>query len=87
MQVRTEHRLLNIGDRQRPAISLAIAPRTSPAHLVTGIVLGAVLGFVAGSVVTLLIGEKSLVLAQHLWSRLAGVNDDGERVHIVLLLQ
>jgi hypothetical protein len=54
---------------------------------VAGIAIGAVCGFVAGSVLTLLVGEKSLVLIQHLWNRLTGGDKDGERVHFELLLQ
>lgn len=87
MQLRTEHGTLNIGNKQRPAISVALAPKTSPAHLLTGIAIGAVGGFVVGAVLTLLIGERSLLLVQHLWSRLTGVNEDGERVQFELLLQ
>ncbi len=88
MQVKTQHGTLRIGGHNnRPAVSLAIAPRTPPGHLITGVAIGLGLGFVAGSVVTLLIGNKSLVLAQHLWSRLTRVNDSGDKVHFELLLQ
>ncbi|MDQ6693730.1 MAG: hypothetical protein M3014_04815 [Chloroflexota bacterium] len=87
MQVKTEHGTLRFGGHNRPAVSLAIAPKTPQGHLVTGIVLGVGLGFVAGSIVTLLVGNKSLLLAQHVWARLTGVNENGDKVHFELLLQ
>lgn len=86
MQVRTANSLLKIGDT-RPAISLAISPKSHTSHLLTGIVIGVGVGFIAGSLATLLVGEKSLMLAQHLWNRLTGVNENGEQVHFELLLQ
>ena len=49
--------------------------------------IGGAVGFLAGSLATLLVGEKSLLLAQHLWNRLTGVNENGEQVHFELLLQ
>ena len=90
MQLRTENSVLKIGNSGnggQPAISLAISPRAKTSHLMTGLVLGALLGFVAGSLATLLVGEKSLLLVQHLWNRLTGVNENGEKVHFELLLQ
>lgn len=72
---------------QPSAITLEIAPKSSPGYLIAGIAIGAVSGFIAGSIVTLLIGEKSLLLVQHLWSRLTSGRQDGERVHFELLLQ
>lgn len=87
MQFRTENSVLKIGNTGQPAISLAISPRSKTTHLMTGLVLGALLGFVVGSVTTLLIGEKSLLLAQHLWNRLTGVNENGDKVQFELLLQ
>lgn len=86
MQVKTEHGTLKIGNN-RPAISVAFSPQSRTSHLVTGIVIGTAIGFIAGSVATLLVGEKSLVFAQHVWKRLTGVNENGEQVHFELLLQ
>ncbi len=87
MQVKTEHGTLKLGNNGRPAISLAISPQSRTSHLVTGLIIGAALGFVVGSVATLLVGEKSLLFAQHMWNRLTGVNENGEQVHFELLLQ
>ncbi len=87
MQLRTANSVLKIGNSGQPAISLAISPRAKTSQLMTGLVIGALLGFVAGSVATLLIGEKSLLLVQHLWNRLTGVNENGDKVHFELLLQ
>jgi hypothetical protein len=86
MQVKTEHGTLSFNKQQKPTISLAISPQ-SPANLFVGMLIGAALGFIAGSVLTLLVGEKSLLLAQHLWNRLTGVADEGDQVHFELLLQ
>ena len=72
---------------QPSAITLEIAPKSSPGYLVAGIAIGAVSGFIAGAVLTLLIGEKSLVLVQHLWNRITSGHQDGDRVHFELLLQ
>ena len=85
MQVKAGRRTLEIGSD--PRVSLAIQPKSSGGYVVAGIAIGAVCGFVAGSVLTLLVGEKSLVLIQHLWNRLTGGDKDGERVHFELLLQ
>lgn len=89
MQVRTEHGTLKFGDSRRPAIHLALAPRSSSGHLLAGIAIGAGFGFIAGTVLTLLIGEKSLLLAQHIWNHMtnASASTDGERVHFEWLLQ
>ena len=87
MQVKTERSLLNIGNHPRPVVSVAIAPKTASGHLAVGMALGLVFGFIIGSVVALSLGDKSLTLAQQLWSRLFGLSDDGERVHFELLLQ
>ncbi|MEO6458642.1 MAG: hypothetical protein ABIO92_10300 [Chloroflexia bacterium] len=88
MQVKTERGIYKIGNQERPTVSLAIAPRATSAHLIVGLAIGALLGFVAGSALTLLVGEKSLLLVQHLWNRLTNAtNADGERVHFELLLQ
>jgi hypothetical protein len=86
MQIRTE-RSLNIGDRRRPAIKVAIAPKSLPGYLFVGLGIGLLFGFVAGSVVTLVMGEKSLVMVQQLWNRLTSADENGERVHFELLLQ
>lgn len=90
MQVKTEHGTLSIGNRhqQRPAISVAIAPKTAPGNYVLAAALGVAFGFVLGTVATVLIGEQSLLLAQHLWTRLTGTgNNEGDQVHFELLLQ
>jgi hypothetical protein len=87
MQLRTENSVLKIGNSGQPAISLAISPKSRTSHLMTGLVVGTLLGFVVGSVATLLVGEKSLLLVQHLWNRVTGVNDNGDKVHFELLLQ
>lgn len=87
MQIKTERNLLNIGDAQRPVVSVAVRPRSSAGYLVAGIAIGVICGFVAGSLVTLVAGDKGLLFAQQLWNRFSGVNADGERVHFELLLQ
>ena len=85
MQVKAGNRTLEIGSD--PRVSLAIQPKSSAGYVVAGLAIGAVCGFVAGSVLTLLVGEKSLLLVQDLWNRLTGGDKDGERVHFELLLQ
>lgn len=88
MQIKTERGVFRMGHQDRPSVSLAISPRSSAGHLVAGLAIGALLGFVAGSVLTLLVGDKSLLLVQHLWNRLTNAtNSEGERVHFELLLQ
>ncbi len=87
MQVKTERSLLDIGNSRRPAIHLAIASKSLTGYLVAGMAIGVVFGFLLGSVVTLLTGEKSLLLAQQLWGRLKNANETGDHVHFELLLQ
>ena len=88
MQVKTERGIFKIGSQERPSVSVAITPRSTSANLIAGLAIGTLLGFVAGSVLTLMVGEKSLLLVQHLWNRLTNAtNTDGERVHFELLLQ
>ena len=88
MQVKTEHGTLNIGSQKRPAISVAIAPKSATGNYVLIGLLGLGFGFVLGTVATALVGEKSLLLAQHLWTRLTGAGaDEGDHVHFELLLQ
>ncbi|HKP52288.1 MAG TPA: hypothetical protein VJ183_06515 [Chloroflexia bacterium] len=86
MQLKTTKESLGVKN-QPSAITLEIAPKSSPGYLVAGIAIGAVSGFIAGSILTLLIGEKSLLLVQHLWNRITSGHQDGERVHFELLLQ
>ena len=86
MQVKTEQKSLEVKN-QPSAITLEIAPKSSPGYLIAGIAIGAVSGFIVGSILTLLIGEKSLLLVQHLWNRITSGHQDGERVHFELLLQ
>ena len=86
MQVKTATRSLQLKN-QPQTVTLAIAPKSSPGYLVAGIAIGAVSGFIAGAVLTLLVGEKSLLLVQHLWNRVTNGHSDGERVHFELLLQ
>ena len=89
MQIRTQRSVLGIADGQRPSIHVDLAPRSSSGHLFTGIAIGIAFGFIAGSLLTVLVGEKSLLLAQHLWSQIthASASTDGERVHFEWLLQ
>jgi hypothetical protein len=88
MQVTTEHGTLNIGNKKRPAISVEIAPKTAPGNFILIGLLGVAFGFVLGTVATALLGERSLLLAQHLWTRLTGTDsEDGDHVHFELLLQ
>jgi hypothetical protein len=88
MQVKTEHGTLNIGNQKRPAISVAIAPKSPTGNYILIGLLGLGFGFVIGTVATALIGERSLLLAQHLWTRLTGAGaDEGDQVHFELLLQ
>jgi len=86
MQVKTAQKSFEVKN-QPSAITLEIAPKSSPGYLVAGIAIGAVSGFIVGSILTLLIGEKSLLLVQHLWNRITSGHQDGERVHFELLLQ
>jgi hypothetical protein len=85
MQVKAGNRTLELGSD--PRVSVAIQPKSSAGYVVAGVAIGAVCGFVVGSVLTLLVGEKSLLLVQHLWTRLTGGDEEGERVHFELLLQ
>ena len=87
MRIKTQSSVSKDGDHQRPLVSVAIQPKGTSGYLVAGIGLGMVFGFILGSVVALSVGDKSLLLAQHLWDRLFGVDTDGERVHFELLLQ
>jgi hypothetical protein len=88
MQVKTEHGTLNIGNQKRPAISVAIAPKSATGNYVLIGLLGLAFGFVLGTVATALVGERSLLLAQHLWTRLTGTGaEEGDHVHFELLLQ
>ena len=88
MQVKTGHGTLNIGNKERPAISVAIAPKTVPGNFILVALLGIAFGFVLGTIATALIGERSVVLAQHLWTRLTGAEtEQGDHVHFELLLQ
>lgn len=86
MQLKPASKAFDIKN-QPSAITLEIAPKSSPGYLIAGIAIGAVSGFIVGSIVTLLIGEKSLLLVQHMWNRLTSSQQDGERVHFELLLQ
>jgi len=87
MQVRTEKHQLSIGDHHQPSITVALAPRSSSGYLFAGIGIGVLIGFVLGSALTLLVGNKSMLLVQHLWTRLTGSAEEGEHVHFELLLQ
>jgi hypothetical protein len=88
MQVTTQHGTLNFGNQKRPAISVAIAPKTQAGNFILVGALGVAFGFVLGTVATALLGERSLLLAQHLWTRLTGTDiEDGDHVHFELLLQ
>ncbi len=88
MQVKTEHGTLKLGNRTRPAISVAIAPKSATGNYILIGLLGVGFGFVAGTLATALVGEKSLLLAQHLWTRLTSAGaDEGDHVHFELLLQ
>ena len=87
MQVKTQHGTLSLGTKDRPGISVAIAPKSASGNLIAAIGLGVVLGFILGTVATVLVGEKSLLVAQHLWTRLTGTGTDEDHVHFELLLQ
>ena len=88
MQVKTEHGTLSIGNQARPALTVAVSPKSPTGNYILAAVLGVVLGFILGTVTTALVGERSLLLAQHLWTRLTGTTvDDGEQVHFELMLQ
>ncbi|MEP6774482.1 MAG: hypothetical protein ABJA50_02710 [Chloroflexota bacterium] len=89
MQVKTQHGTLNIGNStKRPAISVAIAPKSVTGNYLLVGLLGLGFGFVAGAVATALVGEQSLLLAQHLWTRLTGTGaEEGSQVHFELMLQ
>ena len=86
MQLRTASKTLQVGG-QDAKISLAIQPQSSAGYVWAGIAIGVVSGFVVGTVLTLLVGEKSLMLIQHVWNRLTGGESNSERVHFELLLQ
>lgn len=87
MRIKTWNIIAKDSNRQGPVVSVAISPKGRSGYLITGITVGMVCGFVLGSVFALSLGDKSLVLAQHLWGRVFGVDSDGERVHFELLLQ
>jgi hypothetical protein len=92
MRNRNEHNVVSIQTRkpgpQRPVISVAVASRSGSGYLLSGMALGLVFGFVIGSVTALIVGDKSLLFAQHVWNRMFGVEAaDGERVHFEWLLQ
>ena len=87
MQIKTSSGLVNTGSRSRPVVSLAIHPKAQSGQLVTGVAIGLVFGFALGSVVALSIGDKSLLVAQHLWKRMFNTDTDNEQVHFELLLQ
>src|SRR6478735_6433879 len=87
MQIKTERGLVNMGGKTRPIMRVALTPNASSGHLVMGIAIGLVFGFALGSVVALSVGDRSLMLAQHLWSRLFSMDQEGERVHFEWLLQ
>jgi hypothetical protein len=88
MQVKTEHGTLSIGNQARPALTVAVSPKSPTGNYILAAVLGLVFGFILGTVATALIGERSLLLAQHLWTRLTGTTaDEGEHVHFELMLQ
>ena len=76
MQVKTEHGTLSIGNQARPALTVAVSPKSPTGNYILAVVA------------TALVGERSLLLAQHLWTRLTGTTvDDGEQVHFELMLQ
>jgi len=88
MQVKTEHGTLKLGNQSRPAISVAIAPKSATGNYILIGILGLGFGFIAGTLATVLVGEKSLLLAQHLWTRLTSTGSaEGDHVHFELLLQ
>jgi hypothetical protein len=87
MQVKTQHGTISLGNQDRPAFSVAIAPKSASGNLIAAIGLGVAMGFILGAVATVLVGEKSLLVAQHLWMRLTGTGTDEDHVHFELLLQ
>jgi hypothetical protein len=88
MQVKTQHGTLSIGNQGRPALTVAVAPKSPTGNYILAAVLGVLFGFILGTVATALVGERSLLLAQHLWTRLTGATvDEGEHVHFELMLQ
>lgn len=86
MQVRGIQSNMRLAQGARPTVRLELSPHP-PGYLLAGLGLGIVLGFALGSVATLLVGPKSLLLAQHLWHRLTGDTGEGDHVHFELLLQ
>lgn len=87
MQLRTERRVMNVGEPAKPVISLSISPKNPSGYLIVGLGLGVVFGFILGSFVGMSMGDKSLLMVQGLWNKLFNVNADGQRVHFELLLQ
>lgn len=91
MRNRTNHNVVSIqsgnSGAQRPVFSVAVASKSASGYLLAGMALGLVFGFLIGSVVTLIVGDKSLLFAQHLWNRLLGAEADSEKVHFEWLLQ
>jgi hypothetical protein len=92
---RTERTPLSIENRNpvlRPQLlpavpSAPLAPRSTSSYFTTGILLGFVFGFALGALATLVVGDKSLLFAQHLWNRVFNVDTEGEKVHFEWLLQ
>ena len=91
MRNRDNHNVVSIQSHkpgtQHPVVSVSVASKSASGYLLAGMALGLVFGFIIGSVTALMVGDKSLLFAQHLWNRLLGAEADSERVHFEWLLQ
>jgi hypothetical protein len=87
MQRKTQRSVASRGGGKKPAADVVGGPEGSPGYLVMGLLLGVVFGVLIGTALTALVGERSMLFAQHLWNRLWGVDTDSEQVHFEWLLQ
>jgi len=69
------------------AVPVEPSSKSSSDYLITGIVIGLVFGFILGTLATLIVGDKSVLLAQHLWNRISNEESEGDKVHFEWMLQ
>ena len=87
MQMRTQRSVSRRNGGPHAAVDVAVAPDKPSGYLIMGVAVGVVFGVLLGTILTALVGERSLLFAQHLWNRMFGVDTDSEHVHFEWLLQ